>query len=128
MNKEKIQLLANELAKEIKTPDDLTQLSAMLTKMTVEAELSSEMDFHLGDDKHHAREQNERNSRNGYSIKIVKGNHGEIEIQTPRDRDSSFEPQRVKKRQTRITPSKNKIFNNKNKHIYLVFLYFHSGD
>lgn len=34
MNKEKMQALANELAKEIKTPDDLSQLSAMLTKMT----------------------------------------------------------------------------------------------
>ena len=90
MNKEKMQLLANELAKEIKTPDDLTQLSAMFTKMTVEAELSSEMDFHLGYDKHHAREQNERNSRNGYSTKILKGYHEAIAIQTPRDRDNSF--------------------------------------
>lgn len=35
MNKEKMQSLANELAKEVKTPDDLSQLSAMLTKMTV---------------------------------------------------------------------------------------------
>ena len=48
MNKEKIQALANELAKEVKTPDDLSQLSAMLTKMTVEAALKSEMNVHLG--------------------------------------------------------------------------------
>ena len=43
MNKEKMQALANELAKDIKTPDDQSQLSAKLTKMTVEAALKSEM-------------------------------------------------------------------------------------
>ena len=103
INKEKMQALANELAKEVKTPEDLSQLSAMLTKMTVEAALNSEMNFHLGYDKYQPRELTGGNNRNGYSTKIVKGDHGEIEIQTPRDRDSSFEPQLVKKRQTRIT-------------------------
>lgn len=103
MNKEKMQALANELAKEIKTPEDLTQLSAMLTKMTVEAALKSEMNFHLGYDKNEPAGHLSGNSRNGYSTKMLKGDHGEIEIQTPRDRDSSFEPQLIKKRQTRIT-------------------------
>jgi len=103
MNKEKIQALANELAKEVKTPDDLSQLSAMLTKMTVEAALKSEMNFHLGYNKNQPTEPNSENSRNGYSTKILKGDHGEIELQTPRDRDGTFEPQLVKKRQTRIT-------------------------
>ena len=103
MNKEKIQALANELAKEVKTPDDLSQLSAMLTKMTVEAALKSEMNFHLGYNKNQPTEPNSENSRNGYSTKILKGDHGEIELQPPRDRDGTFEPQLVKKRQTRIT-------------------------
>jgi len=103
MNKEKIQALANELAKEVKTPDDLSQLSAMLTKMTVEAALKSEMNFHLGYNKNQSIEPNSENSRNGYSTKILKGDHGEIELQTPRDREGTFEPQLVKKRQTRIT-------------------------
>ena len=103
MNKEKIQALANELAKEVKTPDDLSQLSAMLTKMTVEAALKSEMNFHLGYNKNQPTEPNSENSRNGYSTKILKGDHGEIELQTPRDREGTFEPQLVKKRQTRIT-------------------------
>lgn len=103
MNKEKMQALANELAKEVKTPDDLSQLSAMLTKMTVEAALKSEMGFHLGYDKHQPTESGSKNSRNGYSTKILKGDHGEIELQTPRDRDGTFNPQLVKKRQTRIT-------------------------
>jgi len=103
MNKEKMQALANELAKEIKTPDDLGQLSAMLTKMTVEAALRSEMNFHLGYDKNQSSEAGSGNNRNGYSTKTLKGDHGEIELQTPRDRDGTFEPQLVKKRQTRIT-------------------------
>ncbi len=67
MNKEKMQAFANELAKEIKTPDDLGQLSAMLTKMTVETALMSELDFHLGYDKHQPNELNSGNNRNGYS-------------------------------------------------------------
>lgn len=103
MNKEKMQAIANELAKDIKTPDDLSQLSAMLTKMTVEAALKSEMDFHLGYNKNQRVGHNEDNSRNGYTSKILKGDHGEVEIQTPRDRESTFEPQLIKKRQTRIT-------------------------
>ena len=103
MNKEKMQALANELAKDIKTPDDLSQLSAMLTKMTVEAALKSEMNFHLGYDKNQPAESNNGNNRNGYSTKLLKGEHGEIELQTPRDRDGTFTPQLVKKRQTRIT-------------------------
>lgn len=103
MNKEKMQAFADELAKEVKTPEDLSQLSAMLTKMTVEAALKSEMNFHLGYDKNQPAESCSENSRNGYSTKILKGDHGEIELQTPRDRNGTFEPQLVKKRQTRIT-------------------------
>lgn len=103
MNKDKLQALANELAKDIKTPDDLSQLSAMLTKLTVEAALKSEMDFHLGYDKNDATGNLSGNSRNGYSIKKLKGDHGEIALKTPRDRNASFEPQLVKKGQTRIT-------------------------
>ena len=50
MNKDKLQTLANELAKDVKTPNDLSQLSAMLTKLMVEATLESEINFHLGYD------------------------------------------------------------------------------
>ncbi|MGB3750616.1 MAG: transposase, partial [Arcobacteraceae bacterium] len=103
MNQNKLQALANELAKDIKTPDDLSQLSAMLTKLTVEAALKSEMEFHLGYNKNSIAGNHSGNSRNGYSTKILKGDHGEIELQTPRDRNSTFEPQLVKKGQTRIT-------------------------
>ena len=95
MNKDKLQALAKELAKDIKTPEDLSELSAQLTKMTVEAALNTEMDYFLDGENN--------NSRNGYNRKTLKGDHGEFELLTPRDRQSRFEPQLVKKRQTRIT-------------------------
>jgi putative transposase len=103
MNKDKLQALANELAKDVKTPEDLNNLSAFLTKLTVEAALKVEMNNHLGYDKHELTGHHSGNSRNGYSSKIVKGNHGEVEIQTPRDRNAKFEPQLIKKGQTRVT-------------------------
>jgi transposase-like protein len=71
--------------------------------LTVEAALKVEMDHHLGYDKHALAGHHSGNSRNGYSTKIVKGNHGEVEIQTPRDRNAKFEPQLIKKGQTCIT-------------------------
>ena len=103
MDQEKLKALAKELAKDIKTPEDLSALSAQLTKLTVEAALNGEMEHHLGYSKHEAMGRSKSNSRNGYSSKKLKGDHGEIDLQTPRDRHSSFEPQLVKKRQTRIT-------------------------
>lgn len=103
MNQEKIQALATELAKDLKTPEDLSAFSAHLTKITVEAALNAEMQEHLGYAAHDAKGRNGGNSRNGYSAKTLKGDHGEIHLKTPRDRESSFEPQIVAKGQTRIT-------------------------
>jgi len=103
MDKSKLQALAEELAKDLKTPEDLSQLSAQLTKLTVEAALNAEMNHHLNQQTYDSSNSRQGNSRNGYSSKILKGDHGEFELQTPRDRQSNFEPQMVKKRQTRIT-------------------------
>lgn len=103
MDNEKIKAMAAELAKSLKTPEDLSALSAQLTKITVEAALNAELEDHLGYAPNEAKGRNHGNSRNGYSKKILKGDHGEIEIDTPRDRDASFDPQIVRKGQTRIT-------------------------
>ncbi|GDF98001.1 transposase [Escherichia coli] len=64
---------------------------------------------------HHPRyEKNQSrlgtNSRNGYSTKTVITGDGPLELRTPRDRDGTFEPQLVKKNQTRITGMDNQIF------------------
>ena len=103
MNHKKLQAMAEELAKDLKTPEDLSQLSAFLTKLTVEAALKGEMNHFLGYDKNDTTGHHSGNSRNGFSSKTLKGTHGEIELQTPRDRNGIFEPQLVKKGQSRIT-------------------------
>ena len=103
MNHKKLQAMAEELAKDLKTPEDLSQLSAFLTKLTVEAALKGEMNHFLGYDKNDTTGHHSGNSRNGFSSKTLKGTHGEIELQTPRDRNGVFEPQLVKKGQSRIT-------------------------
>jgi transposase-like protein len=79
----------------------------MLKKVTVEAALNAELDDHLGYDKHQSSTAN--NSRNGYSNKTLHTDDGTIDIDVPRDRDSSFEPQLVKKQQTRFTGMDEKI-------------------
>ena len=106
MNKtqeEKLKQIASELALEIKTGQDLTALSARLVKLTVEAALSAELENHLGYPPHAQSGHHSGNSRNGSSPKILKGNHVEILIETPRDRLGTFEPEIVKKGQTQIT-------------------------
>ena len=103
MDNKKLQAMAEELAKDVRTPEDLSQLSAFLTKLTVEAALKGEMNHHLGYDKNDPTGHHSGNSRNGYSSKRLIGDHWYIDIQTPRDRNSTFEPRLIKKGQSRIT-------------------------
>lgn len=65
----KLQELAKELAKSVKTQEDLSNLSSMLVKMTVEAALGAEMEAHLGYGKNQSSDS--VNSRNGYSTKTL---------------------------------------------------------
>ena len=53
--------------------------------------------------KNSSQGHNTGNNRNGHSRKRLIGDHGEVEIETPRDRNGYFEPQFVKKGQTRLT-------------------------
>jgi putative transposase len=73
-----------------------------LKKAVVERALEAEMTLHLGYPKGAPEGRNGGNSRNGHTPKTVIGKDGPVEIQTPRDRDGSFEPKLVKKRQKRI--------------------------
>ena len=70
-------------------------------KPMLEKLLNSEMDEHLGYEKHEQSDSD--NSRNGYSSKNVKGLFGSTEIKTPRDRGASFEPIIVQKNQSNIS-------------------------
>jgi putative transposase len=74
-----------------------------LTKMVVEGALEGEMDDHLGYGRHDPAGRNSGNSRNGRRAKTVLTEAGPVEISVPRDRDSSFEPKIVAKRQRRLT-------------------------
>jgi len=78
-------------------------LLGKLTKMVVEGALEGEMDDHLGYEKHDPAGHNSGNSRNGHRPKTILTEAGPVEISVPRDRDSSFEPKIVAKRQRRLT-------------------------
>lgn len=103
VNEERLKAMAAELAKDVKSEKDLGELSRQLVKLTVETALGAEMTEHLGYDKHQVEGRNSGNSRNGHTPKTLKGQHGEVEILTPRDRNATFEPQLLGKGQTRLT-------------------------
>lgn len=107
MNKEQLEAFAREAAKGIKTESDLNDFRQMLTKVTVETALNAELDDHLGYDKH--QPSTSSNSRNGYTSKSLRTEDGTVEVNTPRDREGSFQPQLVKKQQTRFTSMDDKI-------------------
>jgi putative transposase len=101
------QLLANH-----KKPEDVIGekgLLKQLTKAILERALAAELTEHLGYDKHDPVGYKSGNSRNGATKKALKGDFGEIELETPRDRDSSFEPRIIAKGQTRFTGFDDKI-------------------
>lgn len=83
-------------------PDGLLKL---FTKNVLETALNEEMTEHLGHEKNQAEpDRDSTNVRNGTRPKtVVSGAAGEVGINVPRDRESTFEPQIVKKRQRRLT-------------------------
>jgi putative transposase len=94
----------DELLKGIKTQDDLAGPNGLLTALTkalVERALEGELTHHLGYEKNDPVGYGNGNSRNGKSRKTLKSEQGEVEIAVPRDRQGSFEPQLVRKHQTR---------------------------
>ena len=78
-------------------------LLAKLTKLVVESALEGEMDDHLGYGKNDPAGRGSGNSRNGRRAKTVLTEAGPVELDVPRDRESSFEPKIVAKRQRRLT-------------------------
>ena len=107
MDKKALEAFAREAAKSIKTETDLDDFRKMLTKVTVETALNVELDEHLGYEKHSPKPSS--NSRNGYSTKSIITDDGEVPIDVPRDRESSFEPKLVRKHQTRFQSMDDKI-------------------
>ena len=77
-------------------------LLQQLTKLVLESSLEGELDAHLGYGKHDPAGRDGGNSRNGRRSKTVVTEVGRVEVEVPRDRDGSFEPVIVRKRQRRL--------------------------
>lgn len=104
MDEKKLNALATGLAKSLKTEADFNAFSRMPTGLTVETALNAELTDHPGHEKNVPKSG--LNTRNGYSSKSSKTllcDDDEIELSTSRDRENTFEPQLIKKNQTRIT-------------------------
>jgi putative transposase len=104
--------LIDQLLADYKKPEDIigeNGLLKQLTKAILERALQAELTDHLGFEKHDPAGHHSGNSRNGASRKALKGDFGELELETPRDRKASFEPKIVAKGQTRFTGFDDKI-------------------
>lgn len=105
MNNE--QELTDAFLKQLKTGDQLNNFLAQLQKRGIEKILEGELDAHLGYNKH--EKSNSDNARNGTTSKKVKTSFGETTIEVPRDRDASFNPMLIPKRQNMVDGLENVI-------------------
>lgn len=112
--------LARQMATEATSIDDLNGLMKAMMKAALERMLNSEMEHHLNHPPaivaspsdtttSTPSKPTEKNRRNGHSQKTISSDMGEIELKTPRDRNSSFEPRVIAKHQRRITGFDDKI-------------------
>jgi putative transposase len=124
--KSQVEKLAREMATQVTTLDDLNGLMRAMMKTALERMLDTEMDVHLGrrtlpigtdsagSVSHTTLSADQadptpKNRRNGHSRKTVSGELGELDLQTPRDRNGSFEPQLIAKHQRRVAGFDEKI-------------------
>jgi putative transposase len=104
--------LIDKLLADYKKPEDIIGeegLLKQLTKALLERAMQAEMTEHLGYEKHDPAGHNSGNSRNGLTTKTLKGDFGELPLETPRDRNGSYEPKIIGKNQTRFTGFDDKI-------------------
>lgn len=100
-------MLSDAFLKQFKTGEELNSFLAELQKRGIEKILEGELDAHLGYEKH--EKTPEANARNGYSSKKIKTSYGQSQIQVPRDRDASFNPMLIPKRQSMVDGLENVI-------------------
>lgn len=95
----------NELLRDYQKPEDLLGQNGLLKelqKRLLEKAMGAELTVHLGYGKYDSQGRNSGNSRNGTSPKTIQGEFGKLELDTPRDRNGSFEPQILPKGQRRF--------------------------
>src|SRR5271155_910328 len=104
--------LIDELLAGARTQEEIAGaggLLSQLTKRLVERAMEVELTDHLGYEPHQEPPGGAGNTRNGSTPKTLLTEHGEVRIDTPRDRAGSFEPQIVRKRQRRFEGFDDKI-------------------
>jgi putative transposase len=104
--------LVDQFLEHYQNPEDLLGehgILKQLTKALLERALNAEMTTHLGHDHGEPVSNDAGNKRNGTSRKTVQGEFGSLELSIPRDREGSFQPQLVKKHQTRMRGLDTKI-------------------
>ena len=102
----------DEELKKCKTIDDLTGKDGLIQRLLggmIERVLEGEIEDYLGYEKHSPTGYHSGNSRNGKSSKKLKSSFGEVNVSVPRDRNGSFEPQLIQKRQKDISDFDEKI-------------------
>jgi len=87
--------------------DDITEEFKNILREVIQTATQEELVSHLGYNKH--EESKNSNYRNGYNDKTLKSKYGNIEVSIPRDREGSFEPQLVKKREVLLHGSEDLI-------------------
>jgi len=85
---------------EITSLDDITVEFKNILKEVIQTASQEELTSHLGYDKNQGSKTT--NFRNGYNDKTINSKHGQFDVSIPRDRDSSFEPQLIKKREIHL--------------------------
>ena len=98
--------MLDQLTADFKTPQDMEKLYSQMLQHMINRSLEAEMQAHLGHERHG---RSNGNARNGKNRKTVQSAVGDLAVETPRDRDGSFEPQLVKKRQVRLAGMEEKI-------------------
>lgn len=112
MADKKYEDLLDDLLKDCKTAEDVLGHNGVvkqLTKALLERMLEGELTHHLGYEKHDPKGHHSGNSRNGKTSKKLKTDRGELPLEVPRDRKGEFEPQVVRKGQTRFRGFDDKI-------------------
>ena len=108
MNLEK---MSEDVARSVKTQEDLGNIMGQLAKKVLEAALNGEMQSHLGYQKHQKASERKKNTRNGTSSKTLKTELGELNLAIPRDRNANFEPCLIPKGKTRLEGIEKTILN-----------------
>ena len=101
--------MVDQWLKQGRTAGDINGLLKQITKAVLERALQGELTEHLGYRKHDVNGNNSGNSRNGVTRKTLTGEFGELELETPRDRNGEFAPQIIQKNQTRWAGFDDKI-------------------